>query len=247
MPRQARLKSASGIYHIMLRGINQQLIFEDDEDSQKFLELLKEYKAICRYKIYAYCLMGNHIHLLLKTEKEDLAQIFKRLGASYVYWYNWKYKRQGHLFQDRYKSEPIEDDKYFLTVLRYIHQNPKKAGLCGNIAEYRYSSYNSYIDIGSDFVDIGFALDILGKEQFIEFNNQENEDKCLDNDITFRLTDSEASQVVAKISKCKSSAEFQGLDAKIRDGYIKKLKENGLSIRQISRLTGVSKGIVERL
>ena len=73
--------------------------------------------------------MSNHIHLLLKEGEEDLGTLFKRIGASYVYWYNWKYNRTGHLFQDHFKSEPVEDDTYLLTVLRYIHQNPLKAGI----------------------------------------------------------------------------------------------------------------------
>ena len=116
MPRQARRQSESGIYHIMLRGINQQQIFEDEEDNQKFVEVLKDCKLISGFKVYAYCLMGNHIHLLLKAENENLEQIFKRIGARYVYWYNWKYRRRGHLFQDRFKSEPVEDDAYFLQI-----------------------------------------------------------------------------------------------------------------------------------
>ena len=124
MPRKSRAKSENGIYHIMLRGINKQIIFEDEEDNKKFLEVLKECKDICDFKLFAYCLMGNHIHLLLKVEKEELEQIFKRIGARFVYWYNLKYKRSGHLFQDRFKSEPINDDNYFLNVLHYIHQNP---------------------------------------------------------------------------------------------------------------------------
>ena len=82
LPRQARQKSESGIYHIMLRGINQQLIFEDEEDNVKFLEVLKDCKTVSEYKIFAYCLMGNHLHLLLKTEKESLEQIFKRIGGN---------------------------------------------------------------------------------------------------------------------------------------------------------------------
>ncbi len=114
MARAAREKSNSGIYHIMIRGINKQLILEDNEDNQKLLEVLKECKVLSEYKIYAYCFMGNHIHLLLKVEKENLEQIFKRIGARYVYYYNWKYKRSGHLFQDRFKSEPIDDDSYLL-------------------------------------------------------------------------------------------------------------------------------------
>ncbi len=85
MPRQARRKSESGIYHIMLRGINRQVIFEDDEDSFKFLETLKNYKAISGYKVFAFCLMSNHVHLLLKVEKEDIDLIVKRIASSYVY------------------------------------------------------------------------------------------------------------------------------------------------------------------
>lgn len=129
MPRQARKKSESGIYHIMLRGINQQQIFEDREDYEKFLEILKDCKAICEFKLFAYCLMGNHIHLLIQEGTESLEQVFKRLCGRFVYWYNVKYRRVGHLFQDRFKSEPVDSDDYFFTVQRYIHQNPIKAGL----------------------------------------------------------------------------------------------------------------------
>ena len=113
MPRAARKKSNSGIYHIMLRGINRQQIFEDDEDNQRFIETLSKYKEECGYSIYAYCLMGNHLHILLKENQQDLTLIFKKIAGSYVYWYNWKYQRSGHLFQDRFKSEPVEDDNYF--------------------------------------------------------------------------------------------------------------------------------------
>jgi len=81
----------------------------------------------------------------------------KRIGTSYVSWYNWQYNRKGHLFQDRYKSEPVEDDVYSLTVLRYIHQNPLKAGLTDDIASYQWSSYNEYIN-QPKIVNIEFAL-----------------------------------------------------------------------------------------
>ena len=95
MPRRARKKSDSGTYHIMLRGINKQQIFEEKEDYEKFLEVLKSCKAISEFKLYAYCLMGNHIHLLIKEGKESLETIFKRIGGKFVYWYNVKYQRVG--------------------------------------------------------------------------------------------------------------------------------------------------------
>ncbi len=248
MPRAPRQKSESGIYHIMLRGINQQVIFEDEEDNQKFIETLKTYKAVSGYKVFAYCLMSNHVHILLKVEKEELDLIMKRLAGSYVYWYNWKYHRVGHLFQDRFKSEPVEDDAYFLTVLRYIHQNPIKAGIVKGIDDYQYSSYNDYIDEESNIVDFDFALSLMNKNEFILFNNEKNDDACLDMDSNdYRINDIDARKIIKKVSKCDNLTEFQGLSIEKRDKYIRELKENGLSIRQISRLTGVSFAIVRRI
>ena len=246
MPRQARRKSESGIYHIMLRGINKQVIFEDEEDNFKFLETLKKYKAISGYKIFAYCLMSNHVHLLLKVEKEDIDLIIKRVASSYVYWYNWKYKRNGHLFQDRFKSEPVENDSYFLTVVRYIHQNPLKAGVCKSIDGYNFSSYNEYVK-KADSVDTDFCLGIIDKEQFLDFNNEYNEDVCLEIEKdNFRLTDDEAREIIFKISKCRTITQFQNLNIDKRDKCLKLLRVNGLSIRQISRLTGIGFNVVRK-
>ncbi len=145
MPRVARRKSSTGIYHVILRGINHQTIFEDDEDYLRLLHTLEKYREKSGFTLYAYCLMGNHIHLLMKEAAEDLGVIFKRIGASYVYQYNRKYRRRGPLFQGRFRSEVVEDDRYFLTVVRYIHQNPLRAGMVKEIANYPWSSYWEYV------------------------------------------------------------------------------------------------------
>ncbi len=246
MPRQARLKSSTGIYHIMLRGINQQMIFEEDEDSYKFLSILKDYKEICGYKLLAYCLMGNHIHLLIKEGKYEIQSIMKRIGGKYVYWYNPKYQRIGHLFQDRYKSEPVEDDAYLLTVLRYIHQNPVKANLVLSASDYIFSSYNEYFT-EQEFVDTDFILSIADIKTLAELHNTLNEDNCIDvNEVKFRVTDEKAKMIIQKITKCDSISEFQCLSKEKRDKMLIKLKEHGLSIRQINRLTGISRGIIEK-
>ena len=190
--------------------------------------------------------MGNHIHLLIQEGREPIEQVMKRIAARFVYWYNIKYRRTGHLFQDRYKSEPVENDAYFLTVIRYIHQNPIKAGISENL-DYEYSSYKEFLDV-SDFVDCDFVYDIISKEDFIAFNNENTFDKCLDIESKpiIKVTDEQAQRIIEKYSKCKSVAEFQALDVKTRDKCLEKFKENGLSIRQISRLTGVSFGIVRK-
>lgn len=248
MPRQARKKSSAGIYHIMLRGVNQQQIFEDDEDSDKFLQVLKDCKAISEFKLFAYCLMGNHIHILLQETKEPIDLLMKRIATRFVYWYNIKYHRAGHLFQDRFKSEPIENDTYFLTVLRYIHQNPVKAGLCKKVEAYENSSYNEYYQ-KSDLIDRDFVFDLVSKEEFAKFNNEKVFDICLDieDKPKIKVTDEQAKKIIEKYSKCKNVAEFQALDIKLRDKCLIYFKEKGISIRQISRLTGTSYYLVQKI
>lgn len=248
MPRQARKKSSTGIYHVMLRGINQQQIFEDNEDYQKFIQILAEYREISKYKLYAYCLMSNHIHLLIREEKEPLEQIFKRIGSKYVYWYNVKYGRKGHLFQDRFKSETVETDSYFLTVIRYIHRNPVKAGICKRVEEYAYSSIHEYLSL-TNIIDTEYVFSIVPLRDFFEFNNFSNSDNCLDIDEAnvLRVTDEQARQIIKKYSKCESIADFQRIDIKTRDKYLRVFKEKGISIRQISRLTGVSYYTVQKV
>lgn len=247
MPRQARIKSESGIYHIMLRGINQQQIFEEAEDYYKFLDIVKECKAICEFKLFAYCLMGNHIHLLIQEGSETLEQIFKRICGRFVYWYNIKYRRVGHLFQDRFKSEPVDSEIYFLTVLRYIHQNPIKASLCKRIEDYAYSSYSEYLGT-NDLVDVDYALQLISIDEFIGLNQQIVGANCLDvpDKAIVRVTDEQARVLIKKVSKCDTVSDFQCLDTVTRDKCLKKLREKGLSIRQLSRLTGISFSIIRK-
>lgn len=135
-----------------------------------------------------------------------------------------------------------------MTVLRYIHQNPTKAGIVKSIDDYRFSSYNDYIDEDRNIVDYDFAFSLIEKDEFIAFNNEKNDDVCLDIDPKeFRINDSDARNIIKKISKCDNTTEFQELPQEKRDRYIRKLKEKGLSIRQISRLTGVSFAIIRKI
>ena len=246
MPRHARELSNSGIYHIILRGINRQTIFNDDEDYQRFINTLKKYKTVSGYTLYAYCLMNNHIHILLRVGQEKLETILKRIAGSYVYWYNFKYNRIGHLFQDRFKSEPVDSDEYFLTVLRYIHQNPIKARICERLEDYRYSSYIDYLNNRNDFTCIDFAYSILGRNDFFEFNNEINDDKCLDAEEKRRLTDKDGMELLQQMLKGKPVEVIVDFEEKDKAALISRMKSEGLSIRQISRLTGVSIGIVRK-
>jgi len=253
MSRVPRDRSKSGIYHIIMRGINRQNIFEDEEDCVRFIQTLQKYKEVCEYKLYAYCLMGNHLHLLLMEGKEPLEQIMRRVCGSYVFWYNCKYGRIGYLFQDRYKSEPVEDDAYLLTVLRYIYQNPIKAGLVTSIEKYRWSNYNEYIE-GNGTACIAFILDMFNANRekairsFIKYINKPNEDVCLEIPEKRQITDEDARIIIRKLCKVKNAVDLQRLDIRERNKYLKELKEkHNLSIRQIERLTGINRGIIQRL
>ncbi len=238
-----------------MRGINRQSLFEDKEDYARFVQTLQKYKEISGYKIYAYCLMGNHLHLLLMEGKEPLEIVMRRICSSYVLWYNKKYDRVGYLFQDRYKSEPVEDDAYFLTALRYIFQNPIKAGIATKISDYKWTNYNDYSEISnSKKSDIDFALDIFSKDRiqavryFVEYVNTGSDDECMDIPEKRRLTDDDARKIIKEHCKLDQAIDLQKLDINQRNIYIKTLKKRyGLSIRQIERITGIGRGIIQRV
>ena len=230
----------------MIRGINRQNIFHDKEDDEKFIAILAKYHQKSAYEIYAYCLMGNHVHLLIKEGSEALSRTMKKIGTSYVFWYNWQYNRKGHLFQGRYKSEPVEDDAYFLTVLRYIHQNPLKAGLSKDIASYKWSSYHKYLS-QSRIVNTEYALHLFHSEKsqaierFKQFNHESNNDRCLELPKEGKTLSDKA---IKKLVYQKFHTELAILannDTAKQDKVLKYLK--GLercSLRQISRVTGIS-------
>jgi len=249
MPRMGREKSETRVYHIILRGVNKQTIFEEREDGKKFLSTLAEYKKDSGYKIYAYCLMSNHIHLLIKEENEALEIIMRRIGARFVYWYNYKYERTGHLFQDRYKSEAVEDEAYLMNVVRYIHQNPLKAGIVDDIKDYKWSSYQDYMNnkglTDTDFVLGHFDVDQeKSKALFETFHKKESDVKCLEMTERRRIKDSEAIGIIKKLCHVNHCMDLQNIHSHERSQSIKLLKDGGLSTRQISRLTGISRYII---
>lgn len=248
MPRQARTKCESQTYHVILRGNNQQVIFEEAEDYDQFLAILEEYRISCGFALYAYCLMSNHAHLLFKAQETPLEQVMRDIATKYACWFNAKYQRSGHLFQGRFKSEPVEDEQYLLTALRYIHQNPVKAGICSTVDAYKYSSYHDYIENGH-MVDTAFIYHHISPVDFVMMHSKMETVQCLDIECfeqALRVTDEQASQIIRKSTGCASASDFQHLDIAKRNEYLRLLKKEGLSIRQICRLTGISFNVVRR-
>lgn len=252
MARIPRVRSKCNIYHILLRSINRETIFNDEEDIKRFLITVNKYKKVCGMDLFAYCVMSNHIHLLVRESGESISDAIKRISSSYVFWYNSKYERCGHLFQGRFKSEAVESEAYFLTVLRYIHQKPVKAGIARSILDYQWSSYREYFKL-SAIVDSNFALEKFAPDRtkarrlFQDFNLQDNDDVCLDDEGKISLSDSEVKDYLKKVG-IKDPLGLKQFDKRRRDKVIRDLKLlNGVTIRQISRLTGISKSTVDRV
>ncbi len=145
--RKPRRHNPGAIYHVMVRGNNKQQIFFNTQDKEKYLMLLFETLDKFSAKIHAYCLMPNHIHLLLEVSSLPLSNIMHCLSCRYVKYFNKTHQRSGHLFQGRFKSIVVLRDQYFLTLIRYIHQNPLRAKLIQTLDTPWFSSHFTYLGL----------------------------------------------------------------------------------------------------
>ncbi len=153
MSRPLRINLPDLTHHIFNRGNSHQFLFNDEDGYLHYLGIIKRYKAKFKFHLYAYCLMRNHIHLLLKPSREGtISEIMKAITIAHTRYYHIKYKTYGHIWQGRFRSPIVSDDEYLLTLMRYIEQNPVRAGISNHPQEYRFSSYNSNINVEKDFL-----------------------------------------------------------------------------------------------
>ncbi|MDR1422335.1 MAG: transposase [Coriobacteriales bacterium] len=253
MTRSARQISETGVYHVVFRGVNHCHLFEQDSDHIRFLEIVKSAKEKQAFDIYAYCLMSNHVHLLLREDNPyDLPQIMRRILAPYAGWFNRAYKRSGALISNRYTSEPVTTDSHLLTVLRYIHQNPASAGMVKAPGDYRWSSYSDYLGVKGSITATGMVLGMFS----------DNEQRAVEGFKEFHEKSVTQSPSIPEGKKLSKDEVLVGIRAALggieplslpaidsrdeRDRLLLMLRSKGYSIRQIERATGVSRGIVTR-
>lgn len=249
MPRSARKIGCSNIYHIILRGVNKRIIFESERDYAAFFQTLCFYRTECKYQILAFCLMDNHVHLLLHFDEDgdDISLSMKKIEDKFIWWYNKRHERCGHLFQERFKSEPVDDDTYLLRVFRYIHQNPLKAGIVNNLDEYKWSSFSDYKKNHSIYVNISFMQKFFSNHQdIISYLTQSNNDYCMEN-ITVRQSDEYAISLIKEITQFSNIYEIDTLPLDLRNEYIHQFSCLGMSARQISRVTGISRKTISTI
>lgn len=247
MAAERRIRSKSEVYHLVCRGSGKQILFEDDRDRCRYRDLLfSSFPVEGNSQLLAWCLMDNHVHLLVEADLDEVSTRMHVVNSTYAHYFNSRYERVDHLFQGRFKSEPIETNEYLLTVLRYIHQNPVKAGMTSD-CWYAWSSYPLYQE--------GLCLSEAQKRILMACGGG-NGFKRLHEKIDYvaackdvdrgrkRIDDSTALELANSLLVPLKVTDVASLDRGARNSALARLRCSGLSVRQIERLTGVPKSVV---
>jgi|SRR5450759_356080 len=141
MARPLRLEYEDAVYHVTSRGNERSPIFRDDRDRERFLEILGSVVLVARWVIHAYCLMGNHYHLLVETPLGNLSRGMQRLNGRYTQWFNFRHARAGHLLQGRFRAILVEKEAHLLELCRYVVLNPVRARMVESAGQWPWSNY----------------------------------------------------------------------------------------------------------
>lgn len=246
MPRVSRKSFECCLFHVMVQGVNQEYIFNTEKEMKKYQTLmfskLEDYKDI---KLFAYCIMNNHAHMLIYSDSiADLSNYMKSVNTSFSMFYNKNKNRVGVVFRNRFESEPIINQKHLFNCLVYIHNNPVKAGIVKTASEYKYSSYQDYIDKKINDEIIKFIFDDL--DDYLEvFENIHN--KCVEQEFN------EYKQVVDYDNLIKQILLHEDFEVMIKDettfaNVIKKLVVNNkIPIKNVCNYFKLSRYKVNKL
>lgn len=239
MPRSARKKSASGYYHVIIRGNGKMTVFNDNFDYNFFIKLMWKYSQKYNIKIVAYCLMRNHVHFLIHDSSNDISDYMHCLTGTYASYFNKRHSHTGHVFQGRFLNEIIDDERYFLTVFRYILNNPHKAGICST-KDYPWSSYKDYFYANRN-TDLLLVRKLIGSEEnYTKFITAENKDDCMEYEPVVK-DDAWAKKILHEQLGYDDGKILAKLNDNDKRMAVRKLKDIGLSFRQIERLTGINR------
>ena len=246
-------RTVTGFYHVCARGAGKQLIFESDEDRWDFLELMRDCCREAGVTVVAWCLMGNHAHLVLADYEDRMSAAMHRLLLTYVRRFNKRTGHTGHLFQNRFDRRSLDTDRYLIAAIRYVHANPQEAGIA-LIERYPWSSFAEYLrmydgDVAKSFSDPSAVLELFGSaEGFIAYSLEtlDGSDPVIhDMDETewerHAFADKMAKGLGVPLDRLKAVPPAQ------RDGIVFALHEAGYTVREIERYTGISKSTASRI
>ncbi len=167
MPRKPRVQQPGMIHHVIARGNNKENIFRSDDDKTRYLQLIDKYRERDHFKLLSYCLMDNHIHLLIKQGEVALSRTMQGIQQSYTQYYNKKYESIGHVFHQRFKSKPVDDEAYLLSLIAYIHKNPKVGRLVNDLNDYKWSSHQEILKSSKkNLADVDHLFELIGRDKF---------------------------------------------------------------------------------
>ena len=243
--RTARKQCESNVYHVIVRGAGKQILFEDDADRVFFLETLADRRAECGVELFAWCLMSNHVHMILRAPLESISAMMRALETRYAGYFNFRHARSGTLFQGRFTSVPVDGDEQLMQAVRYVHRNPLGMGL---ELDYAWSSYREYAGRkGRIQVDAAFVLEVFGgRDAFVRFHCQDGGGGHARRLPRIRIPDEEALRVAKGVLGDVGPYGLKALDKRQRDAYIVRLRSAGLSARQIGRITSIGENIIYR-
>ena len=253
MPRPLRIYSKSKVYHTIIKGIDNHNIFFDEKDRLFFLKQLLTIKNQFNSQIYSYCLMSNHVHLVIKIEDEFLSKFMQSMSIRYAHYFNCKYERKGPFLQNRFKSKCVENQKYFLEVCRYIHRNPEKAKIA-KTEDYKWSSFKEYIGkekiINKNILLHYFNNDINEFIKYTILSDLNNVNDSIEYEIIEKLTDEELINIIISkfgINKNEDISSFFKNRKNIEKDLIWIKNIQGTNITQISRVTKIGRKILKRI
>ena len=256
MARSPRFISNSKVYHIILKGIDSQDIFYDDQDKNFFLKQISITKKEFNYTIYSYCLMVNHVHLVIRCEDAFLSGAMKSLLVRYVHYFNKKYDRTGPLMQNRFKSKCIENIRYFIDVCRYVHRNPENAGI-ELTQNYKWSSYNEYIG-KEKIINKKALLNYFNNnlEEFTKYTLKtielEELKEYVEYELMDKLSDEKLIDYILKKFYISNVSDiptfFKKQDKKELERVIKEISNiKGINITQVARITRLGRRRIEKV
>jgi len=247
MTRQPRALSDSGLYHIVFRGVNYENIFESEADYDYIHKTIQVVKNELGFELYAYCYMNNHVHLLIKEKKMGaISLIMQKILTRYAMYYNIKYERSGSLIGSRYKSKPVEKERYLLPLISYIHRNPVESGMVYRVEDYKYSSYKAYLDKRDELVDTGFLFDIIDIKQYLQLHLKDKEGfgEYVEGARSKKRTEGDIRRIIMEHIGGMEPHQLKKRNNCERDKILRRLRNVGLSIREIERATGISRGVI---
>jgi len=247
MTHKPRQVSESGFYHVVTKGDGAQIVFESERDRSRYLQTLSDARADFEVRVHAYCLMSNHVHLLVQDRESNLSGFMKQLNERYAMHFRNVTGRVGHVFQRPYWSEPIKTDEHFLCAVRYIHANPQVANICP-VDRYRWSSYQAHL-AESPLVEVDFTRKLLGGVERFEAFSSSGDLSALPfpgSKLRGHLSSDELLQIAwTAIGKDTLNA-LKSMQPKERVAPIGALRKAGLTEREIVRLSGIGRNSIRK-